>query len=145
VTRPLPDVTELVPHQPPVLALERLTSWQKEHAVGELTIRADNPLLLDGKVETVMALEYMAQCVAACLGMEAYVGGGDVRVGMVIACRQMRITAPHLLLGQTYRVTADQVRGTDAISHYDGAITDADGAPVATCTMTLVHGEKPPE
>ena len=97
--RELPDVTELVPHQPPVLALERLTSWEQEHAVGELTIRADNPLLRDGKVETVMALEYMAQCVAACLGMEAY----------------------------------------------DGAITTADGEPVATCTMTLVHGEKPPE
>ncbi|MGC6488995.1 MAG: hypothetical protein ACON4Z_15205 [Planctomycetota bacterium] len=145
MTRLLPDVSELVPHQRPVLALERLTAWQKEHAVGELTIRADNPLLRDGKVETVMALEYMAQCVAACLGMEAYAGGGDVRVGMVIACRQMKITAPHLELGETYRVTADQVRGTDAISHYDGAIATTCGRPVATCTMTLVHGEKPPD
>ena len=77
--------------------------------------------------------------------MEAYVGGGNVRVGMVIACRKMNITAPQLLLGETYRVTADQVRGTDAISHYDGAITTASGDPVATCTMTLVHGEKPPD
>jgi predicted hotdog family 3-hydroxylacyl-ACP dehydratase len=145
MTSPFPDISELVPHQRPVLALERLTSWRPEHAVGELTIRQDNPLLRDGKVETVMALEYMAQCVAACLGMEAYAGGGDVRVGMVIACRQMKITAPHLVLGETYRVTADQVRGTDAISHYDGAITTAEGEPVATCTMTLVHGEKPPE
>ena len=143
--QPLPAVTELVPHQKPVLALERLTSWEKEHARGELTIRADNPLLRDGKIDTVMSLEYMAQCVAACLGMEAYVGGGNVRVGMVIACRQMKITEPHLHLGQTYHVTADQVRGTDAISHYDGTITTADGAPIATCTMTLVHGEKPPE
>ena len=143
--QPLPALTELVPHERPVLALERLTSWRPEHAEGELTIRLDNPLLTDGKVETVMALEYMAQCVAACLGMEAYVGGGNVRVGMVIACRQMKITAPALLLGHTYRVTADQVRGTDAISHYDGAIMTAAGDPVATCTMTLVHGEKPPE
>ena len=141
----LPDVTDLVPHQRPVLALERLVSWEQEHAVGELTVRADNPLLRDGKVETVMALEYMAQCVAACLGMDSYAGGGDVRVGMVIACRQMKISAPHLDLGQRYRVTADQVRGTDAISHYDGSITTWAGAPVATCTMTLVHGEKPPD
>ena len=140
-----PALTELVPHQRPVLALERLTSWRKEHAEGALTVRADNPLLRDGAIETVVAMEYMAQCVAACLGMEAYVGGGNVRVGMVIACRQMKITAPQLLLGETYRVTADQVRGTDAISHYDGAITTTSGDPVATCTMTLVHGEKPPE
>lgn len=141
----LPAVTELVPHQRPVLALERLVAWRREHAQGELTIYADNPLLRDGKVETVMAMEYMAQCVAACLGMDAYIGGGTVRVGMVIACRQMKISTPHLLLGETYRVSADQVRGTDAISHYDGAITSASGEAVATCTMTLVHGEKPPE
>ena len=140
-----PAVIELVPHQRPVLALEQLTSWEQEHAKGVLTIRDDNPLLRDGKIETVMAMEYMAQCVAACLGMEAYVGGGKIRVGMVIACRQMKITAQHLVLGETYHVSADQVRGTDAISHYDGAITTASGDAVAACTMTLVHGEKPPE
>ncbi len=55
----LPAVTELVPHQHPVLALERLVVWRREHAQGELTIRADNPLLRDGKVETVMAMEYL--------------------------------------------------------------------------------------
>ncbi|MCK5942041.1 MAG: hypothetical protein KAI24_08745 [Planctomycetes bacterium] len=143
--QPLPEVSELVPHEKPVLALERLTAWREGHAEGELTIRDDNPLLRDGRIDSVMALEYMAQCVAACLGMEAYVGGGNVRVGMVIACRQMKIMAPSLELGRRYLVTADQVRGTDAISHYDGTLATTDGELVATCTMTLVHGEKPPE
>ena len=32
-----------------------------------------------------------------------------------------------------------------ASSAEDGAITTTSGDPVATCTMTLVHGEKPPE
>jgi len=141
----LPAVSELVPHQKPVLALEELTSWQVGHAEGRLTIRDDNPLLRDGRVDAVMALEYMAQATAACLGMEAYVEGGGVRVGMVIACRSMKLHRQHLLLGETFTVKADQVRGTDSISHYDGELRDADGALVAECTMTLVHGEKPPE
>ena len=140
-----PAVTELVPHQTPVLALEELTSWQLGHAKGKLTIRASNPLLRDGKLDTVMSLEYMAQCVAACLGMEAYQGGGNVRVGMVIACRTMEIHQPQLLLGESYTVKADCVRGNDSISHYDGEMHASDGTLVANCTMTLVHGEKPPE
>lgn len=140
-----PAITELVPHQTPVLALEQLTGWEPGHAQGELTIREGNPLLVDGRIDTVMSLEYMAQCVAACLGMEAFREGGNVRVGMVIACRKMDIHKPHLSLGQTYRVKADCVRGTDSISHYDGEMRDADDELVATCTMTLVHGEKPPE
>tara|TARA_R110002072_G_scaffold303070_1_gene492780 strand:- start:11558 stop:12004 length:447 start_codon:yes stop_codon:yes gene_type:complete len=140
-----PAITELVPHQTPVLALEKLTSWKLGHARGELTIRDNNPFVQNGKVDTVMSLEYMAQCVAACLGMEAFQEGGKVRVGMIIACRKMEIEQPQLLLGETYTVKADCVRGNDSISHYDGEIHSSNGALVATCTMTLVHGEKPPE
>lgn len=140
-----PAVAELVPHQAPVLALEEVTAWELGHAQGKLTIRASNPFARNGIVHTVMSLEYMAQCVAACLGMEAYISGVNVRVGMVIACRKMAIMQPLLRVGDTYTVKADCVRGTDAISHYDGEIRAIDGELVATCTMTLVHGEKPPE
>lgn len=140
-----PAITELVPHQTPVLAVEKLTRWELGHAQGELTIRASNPFVQNGKLDTVMSLEYMAQCVAACLGMEAFQNGGSVRVGMIIACRKMEIFQPELLLGETYAVKADCVRGNDSISHYDGEIRSSNGEVVATCTMTLVHGEKPPE
>lgn len=141
----LPRVTELVPHQPPVLALEQLTAWHPGHAVGRLTVRADNVMLEHGRVDSAMTLEYMAQCVAACLGMDAYRGGGNVRVGMVIACRRLELAQPTLELGHDYEVRADEVRATDGISHYDGEVRGTDGQLVASCTMTLVHGEKPPE
>lgn len=141
----LPAVTELVPHEHPVLALDELTSWQEGEATGRLTVRADNPLAHDGVIDSVMALEYIAQCVAACLGMEAYAGGGNVRVGMVVACRKMTLHQPHLKVGKGYVVDVRQVRGTDSISHYDGDLRDERGKPIASCTMTLVHGEKPPE
>jgi len=140
-----PAVAELVPHQAPVLALEEVTAWELGHAQGKLTIRDSNPFARNGIVHTVMSLEYMAQCVAACLGMEAYISGVNVRVGMVIACRKMEIMQPNMHVGDTYTVKANCVRGTDAISHYDGEIRSGDGELVATCTMTLVHGEKPPE
>jgi len=141
----LPDISELVPHQTPVLALDKLSSWELGHAKGELTIRDSNPLVHDGTIDTVMSLEYMAQCVAACLGMEAFQSGGNVRVGMIVACRQMEILQPELLLGETYAVKADCVRGNNSLSHYDAEIRSSDGELVATCTMTLVHGEKPPK
>lgn len=140
-----PAITEVVPHQTPVLAIEKLTSWERGHARGELTIRDSNPFVKNGALDTVMSLEYMAQCVAACLGMEAFQNGGNVRVGMIVACRQMEIMQPELLLGETYAVKADCIRGNDNISHYDAEIRSSDGELVATCTITLVHGEKPPE
>jgi len=141
---PFPAIGELVPHQAPILALDRLLEWRPGHAVASLTIRPDNPFVHSGRLDAVTALEYMAQAVAACLGMEAYRGGGAVRVGMVIACRQMQIHRPVLELGETLTIRAEQVRGTDSLSHWDTRTDDAAGAPVATATLTLVHGEKPP-
>ena len=90
-----------------------------------------------------MSLEYMAQCVAACLGMEAYTKGGVVSVGMVVPCRNRTIELPQMALGETYTIKADCVRGTDSISHYDSEIRSRQGALIASCTMTLVHGQKP--
>lgn len=145
MTQTFPAITELVPHQAPLLALEEVTSWELGQARGKLTIRDSNPFVHQGELNTVMSLEYMAQCVAACLGMEAYISGVNVRVGMVIACRKMEISQPVLRVGQTYTVQAKCVRGTDAISHYDGEMHSEGGELVATCTMTLVHGEKPPD
>ena len=114
MTQTFPAITELVPHQAPLLALEEVTSWELGQARGKLTIRDSNPFVHQGELNTVMSLEYMAQCVAACLGMEAYISGVNVRVGMVIACRKMEISQPVLRVGglATFHATARE-KGVD--------------------------------
>lgn len=141
---PFPVITELVPHQAPMLALEALTEWSPGRARARLTVRADSMFARDGVVDAVVCLEYMAQTVAACLGQEAYNGGGSVRVGMVIACRQMQLERPALRLGEVLTTEAARIRGTDSLSHFEALVRDADGAVVATSTLTLVHGDAPP-
>ena len=142
---PFPATSELAPHQLPMLALEELIAWRPGHATARMTVRNDNSFVQDGQLDAVVTLEYMAQAVATCLGMEAYASGGNVRVGMVIACRKMQIHRPTLPVGEVLTIKADCVRGSDSISHYDGEVRDAAGDLIAAATMTLVHGEKPPD
>ena len=142
---PLPATSELAPHQLPMLAIEELVAWRPEHATARMTVRADNSFVQGDQLDTVVTLEYMAQTVAACLGMEAYASGGNVRVGMVIACRSMQIHRATVPVGEVLTIQADCVRGSDSISHYDGEVRDASGELIAAATMTLVHGEKPPD
>lgn len=141
----IPAITELVPHEAPMLALDALTAWQDGRAEAAMTVGGDGLFVRDGAVDTVVALEWMAQAVAACLGMEAFVGGGGVRVGMVIACRQMKVLRPRVQVGERLVVVATRVRGTDSLSHFDGEVRDEFGELVATSTLTLVHGEAPPQ
>jgi len=140
----LPPVADLVPHEPPMLAVEELLACEAGRARARLRV-PDRLFARDGRVEAVVALEYMAQVVAACLGHEAAREGEGTRVGMVVACRRMTIERPVLVVGEELTVDVRRVRGTENLSHFDGETRDADGAVVARVTMTLVHGERPPE
>jgi len=139
-----PPITELVPHAAPMLALEELLDWRDGFARARMTVPAGGPFERDGSVDAVLTLEYMAQTVAACLGMEAFRAGSGVRVGMVVACRRMELARPTLEVGEELFLEARCVRGTDATSHFEGEARDARGELVASATLTLVHGEGPP-
>jgi predicted hotdog family 3-hydroxylacyl-ACP dehydratase len=137
---PLPRVIDVVPHRPPLLALEDLLDWTPGHLVGRMHVRAGQPFERDGRVNGVCTLEYMAQAVAACVGCEATRLGEDVRVGLIVACRSLRIERPFLPVGAALILRADRLRGSDNASLFR---TEArcDGRPVAQAIMTLVHGK----
>ncbi len=139
-----PAMTELVPHGAPMLALEELLDWKEGYARARLTVREDNQFLRNGTLDAVMTFEYMAQTVAACLGMESRKGGGAVRVGMVIASRETTIERPVIELGEALIFEAKRKRGSDYSSLFEVETRDAKGELVSTTTLTLVHSESAP-
>ena len=140
-----PAMTELVPHGAPMLAVEELLDWREGFARARLTVQSDNQFVREGSLDTVMTFEYMAQTVAACLGMESRQGGGGVRVGMVIASREMKIERASIAVGEELFFEANLVRGSDYSSMFKTETRDAQGELVSTASLTLVHSEAPPE
>ena len=71
----LPHVRELVPHEPPMLLLDAVRSYDGDTIVCAVTIAADGLFVeqLNGQpgVPALIGLEYMAQCVAAYAGLAA--------------------------------------------------------------------------
>ncbi len=127
-----------------MLALDELVSAEAGRATARLTLTDRMLFVRDGRLDTVITLEYMAQTVAACLGLEALAEGGTVRVGMVVACRTMTIHRPELAVGEVLHCEVERVRGTPDVSLFTGLTRDESGAVVAEVSLTLVHGEAPP-
>jgi predicted hotdog family 3-hydroxylacyl-ACP dehydratase len=140
-----PPIEDLVPHSPPALALDELVECHGGRAHARLTLRADGLLVRDGGADAVVTLEHMAQTVAACLGYEAFLGGGAVRVGMIVACRQFTLARPRIAVGERIDVHVGRLRGTDDVSIFEGEVRDEHGALVAAAVMTLVHAVRPPD
>lgn len=134
-----PPVAELVPHTPPTLALEELVEWTPEHARARMTVRPTGIFVRAGALDAVYTLEFMAQTVAACLGMRAFQAGDDVRVGMVVSCRRLALERARLFVGETLVLGARELRSNESTSLFETDAHDGDGKLVAHATMTLVH------
>ena len=134
-----PPIAQLVPHGESMIQLERLVDWAPGRAECTLRVVESSRFVVEGALETVFLLEHMAQAVAACLGYEAYRGGEGVRIGMLVSCREFRAQLPRIVVGAALRIRVVRSRGNDTTSHFDCEV-ECDGTPVATATLTLVHG-----
>ena len=141
-----PAVGDLVPHESPMLALDEVVFAELGRATSRVTLREGMPFVVDGCLETVVTLEYMAQTVAACLRLESLELDNEspVRIGMVVACRSMTIHRPELRVGEVLYCEVKRLRGTAEASLFEGRTRDASDAVVSEVSMTLVHAEMAP-
>ncbi|MFT6396214.1 MAG: putative hotdog family 3-hydroxylacyl-ACP dehydratase [Bradymonadia bacterium] len=139
-----PPFQDLVPHEAPMVLLDEMVAWAPGSATCTLEIRDGAPFEKEGSVNTVVAIEYMAQAVAACLGYEAFTGGEGVRVGMIIACRKFDIDVPSVAVGDELRIAVERIRGNEMLSHFNCETWRADER-ICFAVLTLFHAEEPPE
>jgi predicted hotdog family 3-hydroxylacyl-ACP dehydratase len=133
-----PPIEDLVPHGLPMRVVEEMLSWQPGSATCRLQLRAHAPFVSDGSVPSVVLLEYLAQTVAACLGYEAYLGGGSIRVGMIVGVRKMQLFRERVFVGEEIRTEVERIRGNEDVSSFRGEAS-VDGQVVCVAHMTLVH------
>ena len=139
-----PAIADLIPHAGAMVLLDALTDWEQGRARCVSTIREHAPFVIDGEVESVVTIEYMAQAVAACLGYEAITSGGGVRVGMIIACKRFEAHADRLRVGDVIEIDVRCIQGNESLSHFDCKLTRA-GALFAESVLTLYHAPSLPQ
>jgi len=120
--RALP-LTALLPHQPPMLLIDRLVGCDAEHVEVELTLSPQSEFCEGGRVGAWVGLEYMAQTMAAMAGVHARLADRPPRVGLLVATREYRAQVPFFEAGQVLRVHARQV------------LFDPNGLSVVECTL----------
>ncbi len=106
----------------------------------KVTLHADSPFVEDRRVSAVVAVEYMAQCVAAYAGLAAFRQGKPVRIGYVIGARLVEFSVDAYTVGQELLIRASKVWGDDALGNFECSV-DAGGRRVATGVLTVYQGD----
>ena len=124
---PISDVAALLPHSGHMVLLDEVLAYDHESLQASAHIGADHVLMQpDGTVPAWMAMEIMAQCIAALDGIHAHNGGESVRLGFLLGTRKLHLFADTLPLGCTLLAETRQ------------SIRDNNGFAVFDCSLRII-------
>jgi predicted hotdog family 3-hydroxylacyl-ACP dehydratase len=105
-----------------------------------VALQPESPFAEEGCVPGLVALEYMAQCVAAFAGLEARGKGEPVRIGYIIGIRRIGFQVESFPVGRTLTVNAKRVWGDDALGNFECRV-EMDGRSVSTAVISVYQGD----
>lgn len=136
----LPAVAELVPHAPPMVLLDALVAHEAASTTARATVRADHPLLRDGRLPAVAALELVAQAAAARRGLQLRERRDAPRVGFVVGAPRVELLADAVDVGAELVIVVRPVgeEHEEGLRVLEGEV-HADGSLVARVTVQVVE------
>ncbi len=120
-----PPLEQLLPHQPPMILIDRLLEANEQETVCEVTITPESMFLEAAGVPAFVGLEYMAQSVAAHIGYQHYLAHEPITVGLLMGTRRLETACQCFELGQTLRIHVSHVWGTLELRRFRCTITAA--------------------
>lgn len=100
-----PSVELLIPHSGELVLLNRVLQADDDSLVAAITVRADGLYNHGDHVPAWVALEYMAQAVAAFAGWHAWRAGEPVRLGFLLGSRRFTCSQPGFMVGTDLTVS----------------------------------------
>jgi predicted hotdog family 3-hydroxylacyl-ACP dehydratase len=97
-------VRELLPHDPPMVLLDRAISFEDATLIAEVDVRADSILCQGNGVPGWVGIEYMAQAVAAHAGCQARLEGKPPSIGYLLGTRSYKCSLAAFPIGETLQV-----------------------------------------
>lgn len=129
-------IQDLLPHEPPMLWLDRVLSREGDEIRCELEIRPDHVFVEDGSVEPVVSIEWMAQTVGALVGIFDRRKELVPRPGYLIAIPEATFDVDTFRVGDQLVIEAKRVWGDDELASFECAVA-RDGRTVAKAQLSV--------
>lgn len=136
--QPLPPIEELLPHRHPMLLLDRLLSGDDSGVTARASVSpAAWYAAAEGAMPAWIAIELMAQALAAHVGLRARAEGRPPRPGVLLGCRAYRSVVARIAAGTALRIEA-RVSFADegGFAAYDCSVAGPDGE-IASATLKV--------
>ena len=109
-------VSELVPHSDPMVLIDQVIDFETDKLSAQFTIQPNSRFYDDSieGVDNVVAIEYMAQSIAALAGVRSRLKQEAVKLGFLLGTRKMELHRACFSLGETYQVEVEELYMDDS-------------------------------
>ena len=138
------DLARLLPQADPMILLSGYEPQTDESAVDAwVDVSPTSPFyeVSAGGVPGCVALEYMAQTMALCIGFLRRSKGLAPKIGFVLGSRKLEVSVPCFACGERYRIRAACTYQDESFGSFDCTIRNASGDVVASAQMTAFQPE----
>ncbi|MCY9870642.1 hotdog family protein [Vibrio barjaei] len=133
-----PDIAELLPHDAPMILVDRLIDVQEESVHCQVDI-GEHQLFFDNESKTTPAyvgIEFMAQSIAAWSGFHAKQKGETPPIGFLLGSRRYQVDCDRFEQGQTLDIYAEKVIEDSGMAVFSARI-ELDGVQLASCQLNV--------
>jgi predicted hotdog family 3-hydroxylacyl-ACP dehydratase len=138
--RTLPSIMDVVPHRPPMLLLDEVVAWDSNRAECRVVLRDDSPFVEGGRVASTLAIEYMAQCIAVFVGLEAHYRGLPIPLGYLVGAREISLPVDGFRVGDVLSVEASPIWGGETLGSFQCKV-ERMGEVLAEGALNVYRGE----
>ncbi len=122
-------VTELVPHSPPMVLINRIVDTQPEGLTAEIDITEES-LFFDNAMQGVpvwVGIEYMAQAIAALAGIRAKMEKQEIKLGFLLGTRKYKSLQQSFQSGRCFQIKVQQLYMDESgLASFDCSISSGD-------------------
>ena len=123
-----------------MVLLDAIVELDDEQIEAKVTITSDSMFLRDGRVRSIVCLEYMAQAVAAFAGIRRKSAGEAPKIGYIIGVPSMELEVDGFEIGDELQVHAKHVWGEGELGRFDCRV-ERGPKQVAKASLSVYSGD----
>ncbi len=131
-----PDIQALLPHEPPMLWIDRVLDYAGDEVRCGLDIRSEHVFVEDGVVDPIVSVEWMAQTVGALVGLIDYQANIKPRPGYLIAIPEATFEVDSFHVGDSLVIEAKRTWGDAELASFECTVA-REGVRVARAQLSV--------
>lgn len=123
------DVAAFLPHSGKMVLLDKIIAFKEHRLIAETIVRNDGLFGDEDKTPSWVGIEYMAQAIAAYIGIHALLAGEPIKLGYLLGTRRYHSNMPAFPAASVLTVTIEKIIQDDKMGVFECRIT-GDGIEV---------------